>query len=102
MTKTVSISDFLPTISSEHKRNISELVEWHNEYIDGILEYSDYSFADYLKHQKMGELGDLYNQLDEMGIGLGYSGKTEIIGCRELAANETDKRPEYAFFVIEI
>jgi hypothetical protein len=102
MTQTVSISNFAPTISSEQKRNISELTEWYQEYIDSILEHSGYSFTDYLRDIDLSELGDFWNELDEIGIGFSRSRKTKIIGCRDCTSDELGGRPEYVFLTIEL
>jgi len=102
MTKTLRIEKFMPTISSEQKRKISELTEWHQEYIDSIVEHSEYSFSYYLNDIKLTQLGDFCDELDEVGIGFSCAKKTEVIGCKEVASGEPGKRPEYVFFTIEV
>jgi len=96
----MSISEFLPTISSEQERKIRELAYRHQQYIDAILEYSDYSFVDYLNDVELGELGVFYDELDEMGVGFGCSAKTEIIGCSEIAFSNTGKGNRCEWFTL--
>jgi hypothetical protein len=100
MTKTMNISDFLPTISSEQRRNIRELAEWYQLYIDSLLEHSDYSFPDYLGDKQASDLGEFYDELDEMGVGFGSTVKTEIIGFKEIANKNSSGRPGYEYFTL--
>ena len=100
MNQTISIKEFLPAISSEQEHKIRELADAYKKYINATLEYSDYSFESFLDDAEYGELLNFYGELDEMGVGFGYSVKTEIIGCREVACSSTSERYSYEWFTL--
>lgn len=102
MTLTVSIDDFLPTISNEQKNNFHELVVWHEHFIKNILDNSDYSFAEYLSDINLSELSDFCNELNDMGISFCYTLKVGAIGLKEVDPGRSSGIPTYHSFDIKV
>jgi len=101
MTKTLRIKDFMPTISSEQKHNISELMELHQEYIDALHEASDYSFAEYLNDNQAGDLGKSYDELYAIGVDFAPCIETRIVGWKETTGDNTGGRPKREYFLLK-